>query len=135
MSRQLGLAALSAVILAAAAAPCAGSAAGPQSGSPDQPSARTAARCAFKGLEQEHLGPSYLTSLSATGVSCAAAKRLAAAYYRCRVRAGGVSGHCHSSVLGFSCSERRNGISIQFFATVTCTSGHRRVVQTYVQNT
>jgi hypothetical protein len=129
MSRLLPLAALSVIVAALATAPCTVSAAG--SGSP----AVAAAACAFKGLEQEHLGPSYLTSLSVSGVSCATGKRLVTAYYKCRLRSGGVKGRCHSRVLGFSCSEHRNGIPVQFFAKVTCVSAHRRVVHTYVQNT
>jgi hypothetical protein len=107
-------------------------------GAPPAAAARHAAagqKCGFHGLEQEHVGPSYVTSLSVQGVGCAAAKRLVKAYYSCRVHAGGVRGHCRRSVLGFHCSEQRSGIASQFDAKVTCASGRRTVTHTYVQNT
>ena len=101
----------------------------------NRPVAAAATHCGFGGLEQEHLGPTYVTSLSVTRVSCATGKKVVKAYYRCRVRSGGVRGRCHKTVLGYHCSETRAGISVQFDARVTCTSGHRRVVHTYAQDT
>lgn len=94
-----------------------------------------ATKCSFKGLEQEHMGPSYVTSLAVSGVNCNFGKALVRAYYRCRVRSGGVRGYCHSPVYGFRCGERRSGIKIQFDARVTCVRGARRVTHTYTQNT
>ncbi len=83
----------------------------------------------------QRLGPSYVTSLKVRGTACTTGVRLVRAYYRCRVRAGGVHGKCHSRVLHYVCHERRKGISIQFDATVTCTRGtSRRIVHTYTQN-
>lgn len=83
----------------------------------------------------QQLGPSYVTSLKVRGATCATGVQLVRAYYRCRVRAGGVRGKCHSRVLRYVCHERRQGISIQFDATVTCTRGtSRRIVHTYTQN-
>lgn len=99
------------------------------------PVASAAQNCTFHGTEQEHYGPSYLTSLKVQGASCSAGKRLVKAYYSCRVHAGGVSGRCHKSPLGFHCAEKRSGIPSQFDASVTCTKGHARVFHTYTQNT
>jgi len=83
----------------------------------------------------QQLGPSYVTSLKVRGATCAAGVQLVRAYYRCRVRAGGVRGRCHARVLRYVCHEHREGISIQFDATVTCTRGtSRRIVHTYTQN-
>lgn len=81
------------------------------------------------------MGPTYVTSLSVTGVSCATGKQVVRAYYKCRVRSGGVKGYCHSKVLGYACSEKRSGISVQFDAKVNCVNGSRRVYHTYTQNT
>jgi hypothetical protein len=94
-----------------------------------------AVSCHLTAREGEHLGPTYVTSLSVTHVSCAAGKRLVRAYYRCRVRSGGVKGHCDKPVLGFRCTEHRQGIAIQFDARVTCVMGSKRVVHTYTQDT
>ena len=81
------------------------------------------------------LGPTYVTSLKVQQVSCATGILVVRAYYRCRVRAGGVRATCHSLVLGYLCHEHRQGIAIQFDAKVTCARGTRKVVHTYVQDT
>jgi hypothetical protein len=116
--------------LAIAAVPMA---AGPAAASPAAHTAAT--KCGFHGLEQEHLGPSYLTSLTVSGVSCSTGKKLVRAYYRCRIHEGGVHGHCKRTVMGFHCSEHRTGISIQFNARVKCTRGRAQVIHTYTQDT
>jgi hypothetical protein len=79
-------------------------------------------------------GDGYFTSLAVTGVSCATGRDVARAYYRCRIRKG-IRGRCTTRVLRFSCTERRESISTQFEAKVTCRRGSRRVVHTYQQNT
>lgn len=100
-----------------------------------QPSSALAAKpCNIRGSEQA-MGPSYVTSLKVTRTNCATGKKLVKAYYRCRVRNGGVTGKCRSKVMGYSCRETRSGISVQFNATVTCRAGSRTVVHTYTQNT
>jgi hypothetical protein len=100
-----------------------------------RPLASTAAACSITG-KQENQGPTYLTSLSVSGgANCATGLSVVRAYYRCRVHAGGVKGYCHSSVLGFRCSEKRTGISIQFDSRVTCARGRQRVYHTYTQDT
>ena len=107
----------------------------PGGASAARPVAHIAVACHFHGTEQEHLGPSYVTSLNVHGTSCANGKRVVQAYYNCRVRSGGVKGTCHHSVLGYYCTEHRQGISIQFDASVSCVNGSRRVNHTYTQNT
>ena len=79
-------------------------------------------------------GDGYFTSLSVSGVSCATGRDVARAYYRCRIKKG-IRGRCTTRVLRFSCSGRRESISTQFEARVTCKRGSRRVVHTYQQNT
>jgi hypothetical protein len=97
--------------------------------------ASAAGACNISG-KQENQGPTYLTSLSVSGgASCATGLSVVRAYYRCRVHAGGVKGYCRSSVLGYRCSEKRMGISIQFDSSVTCTRGRLRVYHTYTQDT
>ena len=87
------------------------------------------------GSQARKLGPSYVTSLKVGGASCLSGKRLVRAYYRCRVANGGLDGRCRSVVRGYTCTEKRTGISIQFDAEVTCRKGSARVVHTYTQNT
>lgn len=79
-------------------------------------------------------GSGYFTSLRVTSTSCTTGKRIALGYYRCRVK-GGRSGRCRSRVSGYRCIERRQSISTEFNARVTCKRGSRRVVHTYQQNT
>lgn len=100
-----------------------------------RPQARAAGVCNIAG-KQLNQGPTYLTSLSVSGgASCATGLGVVRAYYRCRLHTGGLKGYCRSQVLGFRCSEKRTGISIQFDSRVTCTKGRQRVYHTYTQNT
>ena len=124
------------VAAAIAAASAVAALAGPAIASTRAPVAHASATCHLSNHDQRGgLGPSYVTSLSVSGTSCSTGVKVVRAYYQCRVRAGGVKGYCHSSVLGFHCTEHRTGISIQFDAKVSCASGHRRVYHTYVQDT
>jgi hypothetical protein len=79
-------------------------------------------------------GSGYFTSLSVSHTSCATGRKVALAYYHCRLRHG-VKGRCTSRVLGYSCKERRESIPTEIDARVTCTRGSRKVVHTYQQNT
>ena len=80
-------------------------------------------------------GSGYFTSLSVRGTSCATGRRVALAWYRCRVRSGGPTGRCHSRVLGYSCRERRTSIPTEIDARVTCRRSGATVVHTYQQDT
>lgn len=79
-------------------------------------------------------GTGYFTSLTVTGVSCATGRKLAVAYYHCRLRHG-TAGRCRGGVMGYRCTERRNTIPTEIDARVTCRRGSRRVVHTYQQDT
>jgi hypothetical protein len=91
--------------------------------------------CRISGSD-ESLGPTYVLHLEVGGgPSCAAGKALIRAYYRCRIKQGGVSGHC-SGVEGFHCTEHRYAvIAVQFDARVTCSRGRQRIVHDYTQFT
>lgn len=66
-------------------------------------------------------GYTYLTSLSVTHTGCATGRSVAKK---------------HGHVSGWHCSTKRLATSpVQYQARVTCTSGKRRVVWTYSQNT
>ncbi len=81
-------------------------------------------------------GTGYITSVKVTAVTCAKGNQIAVAYYKCRVKAGGITGHCKTKVLGFTCKESaRESIPTEFDARVTCTKGKEKVVHTYQQNT
>ncbi len=98
------------------------------------PTAASAASCSVRGQERK-FGPTYVTKITVTSVSCTSAKRLVRAYYRCRVANGGKDGRCRR-VSGYTCSERRtNVISTSYDSRVTCRNGSRRVVHDYQQFT
>jgi hypothetical protein len=66
-------------------------------------------------------GYTYLTSLSVTHTSCATGRSVAKK---------------HGHIRGWRCSTKRLATSpVQYQSRVTCTSGRRRVVWTYSQNT
>jgi hypothetical protein len=96
--------------------------------------AQASAKCSIRGVERK-LGPTYVTSLQASGTSCASAKRLVKAFHACRKRNGGKKGRCRASVSGYRCSENRSGIATQFSAKVRCRRGGSSVVHTYTQFT
>lgn len=98
------------------------------------PAAHAAKTCNIASVERK-LGPTYVTSLTATGTSCGAAQRLVKAFHACRRAHGGAKGRCTSTVLGYSCKERRSTIPTQFSAKVTCTKSGSKVVHTYTQFT
>jgi hypothetical protein len=94
-----------------------------------------AGSCHLSNNDQRHSGASYFTSLSVKKTSCSSGKALVRAYNACRHNAGGARGHCNHRVNGYSCSEKRSGISTQFDASVSCSSGSKRVHFTYTENT
>lgn len=89
--------------------------------------------CDVRSVERK-LGPTYVTSLSASGVSCGSAKRLVKAFHACRRANGGVKGRC-AAASGYRCNERRTSIPTQFSAKVTCRRSGATVVHTYTQFT
>jgi hypothetical protein len=105
------------------------------SAAPPAPNAHTAGTCSIKGKEQS-LGPTYVTYVSVSGgASCGFALHLVKAYDQCRLKHGGVKGHC-TGVDGFRCSERRYlAIAVQYDASVTCTRASERVFHKYTQFT
>jgi hypothetical protein len=84
----------------------------------------------------EHLGPTYLTSLNVSGTSCSAGLTVVRGYHSCQLRHGGVKGYCTSSVNGLRCTERRGpSIATEFYSSVSCRAGSRRVSYKYTQFT
>jgi len=98
-----------------------------------QAAAAALKRCDISGRERR-LGATYVTSLSASGVSCSYAERLVRAFHRCRRRNGGADGRCRR-VLRFRCSERRTSSPVQYDSRTSCRRGGDRVVFRYTQNT
>ena len=100
-----------------------------------QPVAAAASSCNISGKE-ESLGPTYVTYIGVSGgASCKQAERLVRAFYKCRVKHGGVAGHC-SGVEGFHCSEDRYAtIAVQYDSHVSCTRGRERIRHDYTQFT
>jgi ABC-type glycerol-3-phosphate transport system substrate-binding protein len=98
------------------------------------PTASGAAACDLS-KDGRKLGATYVTSLSATKVSCTKAKSLIKSFNKCRRAHGGADGKC-TSFSGYTCSERRKAIPTQFSAKVTCkASGARRLKLAYTQFT
>ena len=88
--------------------------------------------------EPAGLNGGYFTELRATNVSCASARKLVIAYYKCRRKRGGVRGTCNNrTVNGLRCKESRPSrlqSDTQINARVTCTKGRKKVRQSYQQN-
>lgn len=78
-------------------------------------------------------GTGYFTSLKVSRTSCATGRKVALAYYRCRVRKG-VRGRCTRRVLRYKCTETRNSIPTEIDARVTCRRGTAKVTHTYQQD-
>ena len=79
-------------------------------------------------------GSGYFTSLSVKSTTCAKGKKLARAYYRCRIESGGKRGRCTREVMRYSCTETRQSISTEINARVSCKRGAKRITHTYQQN-
>lgn len=79
-------------------------------------------------------GQGYFTSLKAFNISCSGAKAVMKGHYKCRTRKGGIRGKCRR-FNGWRCSEKRQAISTEYNARVTCRKGGRKVVYTYNQDT
>jgi hypothetical protein len=94
------------------------------------PASARAATCSTP----KYPGSGYFTSLKVTHVSCATGRKFVVAYYKCRIKHG-VSGRCTTKVSGYRCKEKRNSISTEIDARVTCTRGSKKIVHTYQQNT
>jgi hypothetical protein len=120
---RIRLLAVPGVCLAVAGVPAGGTIA---IASPVAYAARTCSPPRYPGL-------GYFTSLSVSGVSCTTGSKVALAYYHCRTRHG-AAGRCYSTVLGFSCSEKRNSIPTEIDARVTCRHQHQTVTHTYQQD-
>jgi hypothetical protein len=99
-----------------------------------QPTASGASRTRICD-EPKYPGEGYFTSLTVKGARCATGSKLALAYYRCRIRAGGRKGRCTRTVLGYRCTEKRNSIPTEIDARVTCKRPGQTIVHTYQQNT
>ncbi|MEA2431106.1 MAG: hypothetical protein QOI19_1579 [Thermoleophilaceae bacterium] len=98
------------------------------------PQVYAARSCHLSAHEQQHLGASYVTSLSVRKTSCAKGKAVVRAYHKCR-RAHGWKGKCKHRVKGYSCKRHiRDSSSFQYDATVTCRRGSKRVTHSYTQN-
>ena len=115
MSRVVLLAALGAVLLLAL------------------PATAPARGCSVKGKERK-LGATYVTAVSASGISCSGAFDVVKAFHRCRRARGGADGRC-PRFNGYRCSESRTSSPTQYDSRATCRKGSRRVVQQYTQNT
>ncbi len=98
------------------------------------PMASTAATCDVS-KDGRKLGATYVTSLSATKVSCAKAKKLVKSFNKCRRSHGGADGKC-ASFSGYTCTETRKSIPTEFSAKARCqASGGRRLTFSYSQFT
>ncbi len=99
------------------------------------PHATVAGGCAIPHAG-EHLGPTYLTSLSVSRTSCATGLAVVAGYHACQLKHGGVRAKCTLPVDGFRCSEQRGpSIPTEFYSSVACRGGSRRVNYKYTQFT
>ena len=94
----------------------------------------TSATAARACQPPDYPGSGYFTSLSVKHTTCAKGKKLAVAYYNCRIENGGKDGRCNRRVMRYRCTEERNRIETELDARVRCRRGERRVTHTYQQN-
>jgi hypothetical protein len=98
------------------------------------PTASVAATCDLS-KDGRKLGATYVTSLTATKVTCGKAKQLVKSFNSCRRAHGGADGKC-TSFSGYTCAETRKTIPTEFSAKVSCkASGGRRLKFAYTQFT
>ena len=128
-SRRALLRALPAAAIAAAAlSPAAGTA---------SPVAHAAASCPTPIGHPDYPGSKggYFSQLTVSGTSCGRGKQVMVAQAKCRLKHG-VKGRCTSTVLGYSCKEKRGAMGpTDFNARVSCTKSGARVRWYYQQNT
>jgi hypothetical protein len=99
-----------------------------------QPVAHAAGSCNIARYYHS-LGPTYAERLSVTGTSCASGVSLIKAYFKCGIKAGGVRGTCHSTVLGFRCTDQRSTGADQYIAKVNCKKARESATFYYSENT
>ena len=93
--------------------------------------AQASRSCDVSG-EERSFGATYVTSISARGVSCGKAKGVVRAYHDCR----GSKRACRRKVSGYRCRQRvLTSSPVQYDARVKCRRGGKRVTHTYSQNT
>jgi hypothetical protein len=81
-------------------------------------------------------GPTYVTKLRVSGVSCSDGKGLIRKWDDCRRENGGADGRCRRPGHRFRCGESRsNVIRTQYDSKVTCKRGGDRVIFRYTQFT
>jgi hypothetical protein len=97
------------------------------------PASAEARSCSVAGKERK-LGATYVTSLSATGVSCRTAESVVRSFHKCRRANGGADGRC-PRVRGYRCSDKRRKAPTQFDSTTTCKRGSKRITFKYTQFT
>lgn len=91
--------------------------------------------CSLSGKEGS-FGPTYVTSLTVRKAPCSEAESVVKAFHRCRYAKGGLSAHCTSKVLGYSCTEKRFNVAyFGYDAQVQCKRDSRVVKHSYQQNT
>lgn len=92
--------------------------------------------CALSEADQDPPGskPTYNLLLKQQRTRCTTARRVMAAFHRCRPASGFT---CRRKVLSnWTCSGRKDSSMPKiFYGTFTCTWGPRRVKSTYQQNT
>jgi hypothetical protein len=80
------------------------------------------------------LGPTQVTSLKVSKVTCDNGISVVRAFHKCRLEHG-TSGRCVKLVKGYACIEERHNAGPQFTAKVTCKKKKKSVVHNYTQAT
>ena len=81
------------------------------------------------------MGSVYILSLRTRHAKCKTGRRVAKAFTKCRHK-NGAAGHCHHRVRHFRCKENRGQSGpAQYYSSVRCKRGAKRVKFGYTQNT
>jgi len=110
---------------------------------PSVSGAATTKTCKLSASAAQKLGTTYVTyatgkgGYKVRGTSCANGKAVIKSFHACR-KDKGVSGRCTRRVRGYSCTDKRPSslrIPGSFEGNVVCSSGSKRVIHHYQQNT
>jgi hypothetical protein len=101
------------------------------------PVAHAAATCSTPIGHPQYPGSKggYFSQLTVSATSCGRGKQVIVAQAKCRLKHG-IKGRCTSTVLGYSCKEKRGAYGpTEFSARVTCSKSSARIRWYYQQNT
>jgi len=110
---------------------------------PSMSGAASTKTCKISASKARSLGATYVTyaagkpGFKVRGTSCASGQAVIKSFHGCRLKKG-KKGRCTTKVKGYSCTDKRPSSlqsPLSYDGNVTCSSGSKRIIHTYQQNT